>query len=144
LKNIGTQLKKFLGLSSVGLLLMFLLVQGCSVSRDPVAVCKERAASLRDPDAVRKSLETPGKSGSTIPADWIDKMIEITISDSEAPRLEFTSCMTDFEAMCYVDASALIPDDQMVELLKEREWESPTKWDCFWPKTKTVVANPFK
>ena len=137
LKRIGTPI-------GVCAFLLVGLARGCSLEVTPVSQCKSQAESAVDPVSIRKYFEKPSATGSTFAPELIDAGIKTIISDPDTQKMEFASCMVDADALCFLTGDSFpISDQDMKALFVERGWAQPTKWDCFWPKTKTVVENPF-
>jgi hypothetical protein len=127
----------------IGVVSMLLLVGGCSITTDAVASCKAQAESSIDPAVVRKVFEKPSASGSTLAPDLIEVAVQGFLEDPDIQKQEFLLCMIDAQALCFFDGAGIMSDEDIQLKLVERGWSNPTKWDCFWPKTKTVVENPY-
>jgi hypothetical protein len=127
----------------IGVISMLLLVGGCSITTDAVTSCKAQAESAIDPAVVKKVFEKPSASGSTLAPDLVEVAVQGFLEDPDIQKQEFMLCMIDAQAICFIDGAGLMSEEEIQMRLGERGWSNPTKWDCFWPKTKTVVENPF-
>ena len=126
-----------------GVISMLLLVGGCSKTADAFTSCKAQAELSIDPAAVRKAFEKPSSSGSTLAPDLLDEAVQGYLEDPDVQKRQFMGCMMDAQAVCFIEGAGIMPDEEIQLKLVERGWSNPTKWDCFWPKTKTVVENPY-
>ncbi len=109
----------------------------------PVTSCKAQAESSIDPAVIKKVFEKPSASGSTMAPDLVEMAVQRYLEDPDVQKQEFILCMMDAQALCFFDGAEVISDEEIQLKLGERGWSNPTKWDCFWPKTKTVVENPY-
>jgi hypothetical protein len=81
--------------------------------------------------------------------ELVDSAVEFLANDPDAKSMEWGLCMLDAGALCYTDMSVLDdPDGNLDKAFRaqliERGWSEPTKGDCFFEKTGSVVVNPFK
>jgi len=129
--------------TGISVISMLLLVSGCSITTDVVSSCKAIAESSTDPEVIRRLLEKPSESESTLAPELIEAAVQGIVEDPDIQKQEFMVCMMDAQAVCFIDGAGLVSDEQIQMRLDELGWSKPTKWDCFWPKTKTVVENPF-
>ena len=112
-----------------------MIFTSCSFSVDVVSKCKSQADQSYESilNLVKKEMS----------AEWESQYENIAKNIFEDPnrrRLDFSSCLTDEGALCYVQSEELI---DIKPLLIERGWANPTPWDCYWPKSKMTTANPF-
>ena len=75
--------------------------------------------------------------------DLLDEAVQGYLEDPDVQKRQFMGCMMDAQAVCFIEGAGIMPDEEIQLKLVERGWSNPTKWDCFWPKTKTVVENPY-
>ena len=135
---------KSTGIVFFGLILaLFQFSRSCSVAVSPVTSCKAQAESSIDPAVIRKVFEKQSESGSTLAPDLVEMAVQRFLEDPDVQKQEFILCMMDAQALCFFDGAGIMPDEEIQLKLVERGWSNPTKWDCFWPKTKTVVENPY-
>lgn len=112
-----------------------MILTSCSFSVDVIAKCKSQA----DPsyESILKMVK------EEMPAEWESQYENIAkklFEDPDRRRLDFSICLTDEGALCYVQSDELT---DIKPLLIQRGWTNPTPWDCYWPKSKMTTANPF-
>ncbi len=137
-------MKRLAGIGLVVVLIGSPIIQGCSISYDANTTCSKQAEAANDEETVRRTLQKDAATGPTIAPELVDGVVEMLVNDPEAQKTEYTLCMGDRGALCFIDGGELFADEQIADLLKERGWSSPTKWDCYWPETNKVATNPFK
>ena len=127
--------QKHLGVASLFLIASSAILISCSIRVDAISKCK----SLADPsyESILKSVK------EEVSAEWAseyENFAKKIFNDPERRRLDFSSCLIDEGALCYIDIDLGV---DIKQLLVERGWDNPTPWDCYWPNSKLVTTNPF-
>ncbi len=119
----------------------------CSTQLGPTAQCKIQAETRPSDKEIREQVEevfSNSDKNSELLESAVQAMREMTETPDYA-KTEWISCMTDIGAFCYFPSSddLPIPNSAIERLLIERGWQTPTAWDCYSPKTKLTIQNPF-